>query len=141
MREYMRAYRKSNGPEERTRKTPERLIIGIDGEGFDGKDGVHRYVYMSASTKAGLVSEIENQKGLTTAEILEWIVSFPRGAQLFMFAAQYDWTHWMRDLSNRGLYSLWRPEEREFELRPKRKQRGKKKPKPHDYKPLTPVSP
>lgn len=127
----MQDYRKSNGEAPRVRsRSEDEIIIGIDGEGFDDSNGVHRYVYLAASTKHELVSELEDPKGLSTAAILEWIVSFPNTSRIFMFAAQYDWTHWMRDLSNRAVYSLWRPEERT--IAPKKK---------GDYPRLKPIQP
>lgn len=118
----MREYRQSTGTTPRERAAPatgEELVIAIDGEGFTGKDGIHRYVYLAASTKDELVSELAEPDGLTTAAVLEWLLLFPKNSRIVMFGGTYDWTLWFRDLSNGAIYDLWRPECRE--VPPKKK--------------------
>lgn len=122
--DYMRDYRNAAGGEpararEKKKKGGPPAFIGIDGEGFTGKDGRHRYAYLAASTRDELISEIEDPNGIPTAAVIEWLLSLPRDATHVMFAAQYDWTLWFRDVMNGAIYDLWRPSNRELPPRKK----------------------
>lgn len=111
--DYMRDYRHAHGVKPRNRFfNGDAKIIGIDGEGCTRK-GVHRYVYLAASTKHELVSELHDPNGLSTSAILTWVLSLPKDARKVVFAGEYDKTHWFKDLSDMAIHRLWRPELRD----------------------------
>lgn len=103
--EYFRQYNRQRD------KKPKR-IIGVDGEGITTEDGRHLYVYLAACDEDGLVSHIEDLDGLTTEQILPWLVSLPQDCLYIGFSVGYDYTKWFEQLDNFGLYHLVRPETR-----------------------------
>lgn len=94
--------------------------LGIDGEGIGRAP--HRYVMLCASTGDGRHDYIENVNGLPTARALAWFLSLRRfDARIAGYYLSYDWTMILRDLPNRQLYKLLRPELR---LRPRNEGAG-----------------
>ena len=88
--------------------------IGIDGEGQGRED--HRYVLLAASDESGdreWSVEASNPRigRLTSEECLNMILELPtRRARIFSFSFNYDITMILRDLDNKSLYDLFRPE-------------------------------
>lgn len=90
------------------RKAPRRWI-GIDGEGV-GRDP-HRYVLLCASDAQGVHDLIEDPRGLGTARVLDFLLSYStRDVRLAGYFLSYDWTMILRSLPNSALYRLYRPE-------------------------------
>jgi len=85
---------------------------GIDGEGL-GRNP-HRYVLLASADDQGGRYKVENVKGLSTYDCLCFLVSLPFNVA-FSYAFQYDLTMMLRDLSDRSLYRLLRPELRRAE--------------------------
>lgn len=89
--------------------------LGIDGEGIGRAP--HRYVLLAASDARGTHDYVENANGIPTEVGLNFLLSlasrFQTHAQDTRFAGfylSYDWTMLLRDLPNRTLYKLLRPE-------------------------------
>jgi len=121
--EYFKGYRKEHPspPRKREPREPQtRTIIALDGEGHTDARGRHLYVYLAASSKEGLVSNLYDERGLKTGDVLSFLLALPQHSLKVGFALQYDWTKWLEDLQEEHLYRLWRPE-----LRP-----GKHGPRP-----------
>ncbi len=86
--------------------------VGIDGEGL-GREN-HCYTLLAASDETGEhVWSIENQSGLRTVEILEFLAAFPPWVKLFSYGFNYDLTKMLEDLPDNVLYKLFRPELRQ----------------------------
>lgn len=88
-----------------------RFFIGIDGEGV-GRDD-HKYTMLARAGIGGThQAVIEAKPGgrLTSKECLQFIVDCPNGSRIFSFAFSYDLTHIIRDLPNKLIYQLLRPE-------------------------------
>ncbi len=93
------------------RKIP-KLILGIDGEG-QGRSN-HIYNMMCASSEDGEHQwSIEDENGLHTEELLEFITSFPKHSMLFAYSFNYDITKILEDLDEKSLYYLARPDLRQ----------------------------
>lgn len=94
------------------------FFAGIDGEGKDDPPigdalrGYHRYVLLAWSDNAGKrLSYVEDDRGLATGTCLEFLFEeVPDHARLFAYAMGYDLTMMLKDLSDRQLYRLFRPE-------------------------------
>jgi hypothetical protein len=83
--------------------------IGIDGEGIGRRP--HRYVIMAWSDETGKRCDaIENELGLTTRQCLDFLLDLPVDARIAGYYLSYDWTMILRDLPNRLIYRLLRPE-------------------------------
>jgi len=82
--------------------------IGIDGEGI-GRNP-HRYVMMARSDARGRTDVIERSSGLRTVECLDWLLSAPTDARLCGYYLGYDWTMILRELPDKLIYRLLRPE-------------------------------
>ena len=104
------------------KKTPykeRKYYVGVDGEG-QGRDP-HRYTLLAWSNTDGTKCDyVQNEKGLTTEECLDFLVSIPTQAKAFAYAFNYDLTKILTDVDNRSLYHLFRPELRK---RPKKSQK------------------
>ena len=113
---YYRAYNVAKGRRpsqpERAGERRERLIIGLDGEGYTLPDGSHRYVYMAASSRDALVSDVRNPDGLTAQQVFAWLLSLPKKALLVGFALGYDRTKWVESWPDERVWRLMRPDER-----------------------------
>src|SRR6185295_1721668 len=74
--------------------------------------GHHRYVLLAWSDNAGKrVSYIEDNEGLSTEACLEFLFKeVPDHARLFSYSHNYDLTMMLKDLNDRQLYRLFRPE-------------------------------
>lgn len=111
---YFRRYnRKAGRRASAAEQSGERLILGIDGEGYTLPGGAHRYVYMAASSKAGLVSDVRNPKGLTADEVFRWLLTLPKKALLVGFALGYDRTKWVESWPDDRVWRLMRPDKRQ----------------------------
>jgi hypothetical protein len=87
----------------------ERYIVGLDGEG-QGRDP-HRYTLLAYSDISGQHSaHVHDARGLSTRRCLEFLISLPRDARAFGYYLGYDWTMILRDLPDKSLYLLHRPE-------------------------------
>jgi hypothetical protein len=89
--------------------------IGIDGEGktdhFGPWPGKHRYTMLCASHEFRHEYIVENPKGLTTVQCLDFILSLPhKGAKIFAYSFGYDLTKILEDIDDLTLYKLVRPE-------------------------------
>lgn len=95
--------------------------IGIDGEGYGRKD--HRYVFVGASDALGekrwQLEVPEGQDRLSTTDCLEFLLGLPQIAKLFSYSFNYDLTMMLRDLDNRSLFYLFRPDQRPGKFGPK----------------------
>jgi hypothetical protein len=81
---------------------------GIDGEGQGRED--HKYVFLAACNEAGTNRQsITNKEGLSTIECFELILNIP-AKMLFAYFFGYDLTKILKDLPNKHLYFLFRPE-------------------------------
>lgn len=74
----------------------------------------HLYTLMCASAEHGEQWSIENPKGLSTRQCLDFIFSLPptRDAHIFAYAFNYDLTKILQDVDDHELYLLFRPEQR-----------------------------
>lgn len=86
-----------------------RRWIGVDGEGI-GRNP-HRYVMVCASDGRGNHDMIEDPRGLGTARVLDFFLSFAtRDVRIAGYYLSYDWTMILKDLPNNLIYRLYRPE-------------------------------
>jgi hypothetical protein len=93
-------------------RDPKLVYVGIDGEGL-GREN-HCYTLLAASDETGQHTwSIENQSGLRTVEILEFLAAFPPWVRLFSYGFNYDLTKMLEDLPDNVLYRLFRPELRQ----------------------------
>lgn len=113
-RDYPKLPRKRrNRPDKRKhrqRAHRDRLLIGLDGEGYTTKDGKHLYTYLCACTGERVVSELYNPKGLSTQSILEFLWALPKSALLVGFSLGYDRTKWFEDWPNHSIFQLMHPD-------------------------------
>jgi|HubBroStandDraft_2_1064218.scaffolds.fasta_scaffold00423_23 hypothetical protein len=101
------------GSRKAKKKDPhDKPVIGIDGEGYTDGRGRHRYVYMAASDVDGLVSELENPKGLTFDEVVKWLLSLSEHAVLVGYSLGYDRCKWLQSLPDEVIYAIEHPEHR-----------------------------
>lgn len=94
----------------------------MDGEGIGRAP--HAYVLLAACDASGRHDYVENVNGIPTEVGLRFLLSLPRAfpnVRLAGFYLSYDWTMLLRDLPNRALYRLLRPELR---LRPREEGAG-----------------
>lgn len=87
--------------------------LGFDGEGI-GKSP-HRYVQVCVSNgDKSFQNYLEDVRGLSTEAVLSWLLKLPGGKGSDVHVAgyylSYDWTMILRDLPDRSLYRLLRPE-------------------------------
>lgn len=86
------------------RQKPRRWI-GVDGEGVGRRP--HRYVLLACSDG----DYVEDRHGLSTVDCLDFLLDLgTRDARVCGYYLSYDWTMILRDLDDRSLYSLFRPE-------------------------------
>jgi hypothetical protein len=113
--------KKKKAPPTIPRERKERLVLGLDGEGYTTRAGEHLYTFLAACSSDGAFSEsVANPRGLEAKEILGFFLSLPPNALKVGFSLGYDVTKWIEGLKNRDVYELVRPE-----LRP-----GKHGPRP-----------
>lgn len=106
--------------EHRARKNAlrEKFFAGIDGEG-QGRFP-HRYVLLGTSNEdKSRTWTLENPEGLSTLACLNFIIDLPHEAQLFGYSLGYDWTMVLKDVGDRALYELFRPEDRPGKFGPR----------------------
>jgi hypothetical protein len=101
------------------RHPKERLILGIDGEGFTDRRGRHLYTYVAASSATGWTSELERRQGVDFESFAEWLLSLPKTALLFGFSLGYDRTKWLESLPNNVIFALTHPELRQGKRGPR----------------------
>jgi hypothetical protein len=89
------------------------LYIGLDGEG-QGRVN-HKYVFLGAATYDGKRRwAVKNyHDGLSTKQVLDFILSLPDHARIFSYSFNYDLTKILQDIDNERLYLLARPELRQ----------------------------
>lgn len=91
-------------------KVKQRVIIGIDGEGYTDEDGVHHYSLLAASN-----GEYVEGESLSTEQCLEFLLGLRRVKEtpyLFvMFSFNYDVNMMLRDLDDAHLKQLAGPDE------------------------------
>ncbi len=84
-------------------------MVGIDGEGIGRRP--HRYTLLAWSDAHGKrAGHIEDANGLSTLACLQFVTSLPLAARMYGYYLGYDWTMMLRDLPNRDIYRLLRPE-------------------------------
>jgi hypothetical protein len=77
-------------------------FVGVDGEGWGS-------TYALLADSGG--HSIHDYEGLPTRAVFDWLVRLRERngpAHFVGFALGYDTNHWLRDLPNHALYSLWR---------------------------------
>jgi len=112
--DYFRSYNRKKGRRASAAEARgDRLVIGIDGEGYSARDGSHRYVYLAAASPKGLVSHVRNKRGLTASQVFAWLLSLPKKALLVGFALGYDRTKWVESWPDERVWRLMRPEARQ----------------------------
>jgi hypothetical protein len=99
-------------------KAGERVVLGIDGEGYTLPDGSHRYVYLAAASREGFHSDVRNPKGLTADEVFGWLMTLPKQALLVGFALGYDRTKWVESWPDERVWRLMHPDHRQGEHGP-----------------------
>ncbi len=90
----------------------DRGLLAIDGEGYTTPDGRHLYCYMAAATEDRVVSTVENEHGLTTKQIFDFLFNLPPDLTKIGFSLGYDITKWIEDLDTESIYKILRPDER-----------------------------
>lgn len=96
-------HKPSSGPRRRS------IYAGIDGEG-QGRSP-HRYIMLCCADEFGTNQfSVENERGLGTAECLDFILELPYTLKLFAYSFNYDLTMILKDLPDEALYLLFRPE-------------------------------
>lgn len=90
-----------------------KIIYGIDGEGQGRKD--HRYILLAASDESGKRERYIEGDNLSTVECLEFLLKIPANAKCFAYAFNYDLTKILKDLDNKSLFLLFRPELRGYD--------------------------
>lgn len=86
-------------------RTTQRRWIGVDGEGVGRRP--HRYVLLACSDG----DYVQDRRGLSTVDCLEFLLDLgTRDARVCGYYLSYDWTMILRDLDDRSLYALYRPE-------------------------------
>lgn len=89
-------------------RTKPRYWIGVDGEGI-GRNP-HRYVFLAAADTKGRSWQIENVRGLPTEDCLDFFLSLPGDGRICGYYLGYDWTMILKDVPNKKVYRLLRPE-------------------------------
>ena len=93
------------------------MWLGLDGEGIGRQP--HRYVLMCCSDADGRKSDyLEDVSGIPTEQGLTWLLDLAskghkrreEEAHIAGYYLSYDWTMLLRDLPQRTLYRLLRPE-------------------------------
>lgn len=106
------AYRAKHTSSER--KAIELRYIGIDGEGQGRRD--HKYNMLAASDESGRRNWIVNAPKdgrLTSKQCLDLILTLPHtNTRIFSFSFNYDITMIVRDLPDKSIWRLMRPEKR-----------------------------
>jgi hypothetical protein len=116
---YFRKYNAARGRRaSRGEAAGERLILGIDGEGYTLPDGSHRYVYLAACSADGLHSDVRNAKGLTADQVFAWLLSLPAKALLVGFALGYDRTKWVESWPDERVWRLMHEDSRQGDYGP-----------------------
>jgi hypothetical protein len=111
------ATRRPNAPPRKRAKTikdkiSEDTFVGVDGEG-KGRNP-HLYVMLCAADEYGKNRwSVENQKGLSTSQCLDFLLELPASVKCFAFSFNYDLTKILSDVPNDALYRLVRPELRQ----------------------------
>lgn len=86
-------------------------FTGVDGEG-QGRQN-HKYILLAAACETNESNRkwyVENPKGLTTKQCLDFLLSLPDDTKLFGYAFNYDLTKMLQDLPAEHLFLLFRPE-------------------------------
>ena len=90
--------------------------LGIDGEGKTEHHGPwpgkHHYTMLCAADEFSRKYIIENPKGLSTKQCLDFIISLPHkeNSKIFAYSFGYDLTKILEDIDDCTLYKLVRPE-------------------------------
>lgn len=94
-------------------------IIALDGEGYTDARGRHLYTYVAACSAKKRVSALHRPKGITTTELLDWLLSLPKDAILVGFSLGYDFAKWVEGMHDGAIYSLTHPDLRQGEHGPR----------------------
>lgn len=95
----------------RKKRKANRLIIGIDGEGFDLPSGKHVYTYLCAADENGrILADAYEPEGLSFEQCAEVLLSLPRYSLKVGFMFSYDTTKIIEDLPPAKRYRIMRPE-------------------------------
>lgn len=103
---------------EREYVAPKVSFYGIDGEGQTDRiggvwPGKHRYVMLCAANETGKELVVENTRGLTTVQCLDFMLALPTSnTKVFAYSFGYDLTKILEDLDNASIFRLVRPENR-----------------------------
>lgn len=88
----------------------DKYIVGLDGEGVGRHP--HRYTLLAWADESGrrCAHIADWERGLSTLACLSFLTALPLAARPYGYYLGYDWTMILRDLPNRALYRLLRPE-------------------------------
>lgn len=91
------------------------IYVGLDGEGQGRKNHVYNMICASDETgeREWVLESPDPNVQLSTVEILEFLLSLPRGVKVFTFSFNYDITKMLTDVANKVLWYLARPEMRQ----------------------------
>jgi hypothetical protein len=109
------------GTRERVYVPAPSAFYGIDGEGQTDRiggiwPGKHRYVMLCAASETGKQFIVENPRGLSTIQCLDFMLSIPmRHAKVFAYSFGYDLTKILEDVDDKSLFKLVRPELRRID--------------------------
>ena len=93
---------------------PAKRVIGIDGEG-QGRSP-HLYTFLAAGDEHGESWSTEDEKGLSTYQCLDFILTLPKNSLVVGYAFQYDLTKILKDLPDDLLYDLFHEKRRAFKM-------------------------
>jgi len=103
------SHRTSKREKETRTRDDRRYWVGCDGEGIGRQP--HRYVYLAYSDSQGYHQDsYRDNQGIKTVDAFEFLLSIPTDARVAGYYLGYDWTMILRDLPNKKLYRLLRPE-------------------------------
>lgn len=86
-------------------------LIGIDGEGQTNAEGKHIYTLLAWSDELGRRRDyVGSNTGLSSVDCLDFLLRIPVAGRPFAFAFNYDLTMILRDVDDKVLYALFRPE-------------------------------
>jgi DNA polymerase family B len=93
----------------RRTRAQRRYWVGLDGEGVGRKP--HRYVLLAYSDSTGRHTDyVYDPKGLSSSDCFTFLLSLPVDSVACGYYLGYDWSMMLRDLPNRSIYRLLRPE-------------------------------
>ncbi len=94
-----------------------RVWVGLDGEGKTVA-GKHRYTLLAAASGSFRATIGDGNTFLSSRQCIDFILNLPKRFKVAGFCLTYDWTLILKDLPDKTLYRLFRPETRQGETGP-----------------------